>query len=304
MRHILRQFEYLTAAANLGSFRRAAEMCGVDQSIVSRSLKQLEDHLGVALFERAKSGVQLTLAGHWVLAEISPAVEQLKAVGRCARAVRRSEFGALRLGILTTLAGGRLRELVQSYIAGHPRVIIDVRDGSRREHLTAVMARQLDAAIVTGLEAVPGCETRELWRERVYVALSERHPLAVRPRLDWPDLRTEQFIVGRGELGSEVHTYIARRSADHGIYPNIEEKAVSLDTLMNLVSLGQGMTFVSMGWTVVKVPGLVVRPLTGRADVITFSIVWSAQNRNPAFLRFLEMAHRSPSRHQTSPLRT
>lgn len=289
MRHALRQLHYLTVVAQVGSFRRTAEMCEVDQSNVSRTLKQLEDDLGVALFERARSGVRLTPAGQQFLAEVSPALEQLESARR-PRAGRRVESGLVRIGILTSLAGGFLRQLVQSYTERQPRVTIDVRDGGRREHLAAVRAGHLDVAVITGAGPVPGCETRELWRERVHVALPERHPLAARSKLDWPDLKAEHFIVSRGEPGPEVHDYIVRRSADYSTYAEVEEKVALQDTLMNLVSLGQGITLVSAAWTAFKVPGLLLRTLTARADIVPFSIVWSSANGNPAFLRFLQTA--------------
>ncbi|WP_309085597.1 LysR family transcriptional regulator [Chelativorans sp.] len=288
--HALRQLRYLQLAAQVGSFRRTAEMYQVDQSNVSRALKQLEDNLGISLFERARSGVRLTPAGQRFLAEALPALEQLESARRSARAAQRGGSGVVRIGILTSLAGGLLRQLIQSYAERHPQVTIDVRDGGRQEHLASVRAGRLDAAIITGSDPVQGFETRELWRERVHVALSECHPLAARPKLDWSDLRTEHFIVSRGEPGPEVHDYIVRRSADYSTYPNVEEKAALQDTLMNLVSLGQGITLVSAAWTAVKVPGLVLRPLTARADIVPFSVVWSSANDNPAFVRFLQTA--------------
>ncbi|QQS13957.1 MAG: LysR family transcriptional regulator [Rhodospirillales bacterium] len=290
MRHALRQLHYLTVAAQVGSFRRAAEMCDVDQSSISRALKQLEDHLGVTLFERTRCGVRLTPAGERFLAEVAPALEQLESARRSARATRRAETGLVRIGILTSLAGGFLRQLVQAYTERHPRVRIDLRDGGRREHLAAVRAQRLDVAIITGSDPVPGCETRELWRERVHVALWAGHPLAGRPKLDWPDIKAEHFIVSRGEPGPEVHDYIVRRSADYSTYPDVEDKAALQDTLMNLVSLGQGITLVSAAWNAVKVPGLVLRPLTARADIVPFSVVWLGANDNPAFLSFLQTA--------------
>ena len=290
MRRALRQLHYLTVAAQAGSFRRAAELCDVDQSSVSRALRQLEDHLGVSLFERTRCGVRLTPAGEQFLAEVAPALEQFESARRSARAMRRAETGLVRIGILTSLAGGFLRQLVEAYAERHPRVRIDLRDGGRREHLAAVRVQRLDAAIITGSDPVPGCETRELWRERVYVALWAGHPLAGRPKLDWADLKTEHFIVSRCGPGPEVHDYIVRQSADYSNYPDIEDKPVLQDTLMNLVSLGQGITLVSAAWTAVNVPGLVLRPLTAQADIVPFSVVWSAANDNPAFLSFLKTA--------------
>lgn len=87
-----------------------------------------------------------------------------------------------------------------------------------------------------------------------------------------------------------MHDYIVRRSADYGSYPDVEEKVALPDTLMNLVSLGQGITLISAAWTAVKVPGLVLRPLTARADIVSFSAVCSPANDNPALLSFLETA--------------
>lgn len=290
MRHALRQLHYLAVAAQAGSFRRAAELCEVDQSNVSRALKQLEDHLGVSLFERTRCGVRLTPAGELFLTEVSPALEQFESARRSARAMRRAETGVVRIGILTSLAGGFLRQLVEAYTERHPRVRIDLRDGGRRDHIAAVRSKRLDAAIITGSGLVPGCETRELWRERVHVALWTGHPLAERSKLDWPDIKGAQFIVSRSEPGPEVHDYIVRRSADYSTYPNIEDKMALQETLMNLVSLGQGITLVSAAWTAVNVPGLVLRPLTDRADIVPFSVVWSATNDNPAFLSFLQTA--------------
>jgi len=207
----------------------------------------------------------------------------------------------VRIGILTSLAGGFLRQLVQAYTERHPRVRIDLRDGGRRDHIAAVRAQRLDAAIITGSDSVPGCETRELWRERVHVALWEDHRLAGRSKLDWSDLKGEHFIVSRSEPGPEVHDYIVRRSADYSTYPDIEDKLALQDTLMNLVSLGQGITLVSAAWTAVNVPSLVLRPLTDQADIVPFSVVWSPGNDNPAFLGFLQTAQLLASSRCGSP---
>ena len=118
MRRALRQIHYLTAAAQAGSFRRAAEMCDVDQSIISRALKQLEDYLGVTLCERSRCGVRLTTAGEQFLAEVVPALEQFESARRSARAMRRAETGSVRIGILTSLAGGFLRSMPRQERAG------------------------------------------------------------------------------------------------------------------------------------------------------------------------------------------
>jgi len=220
-----------------------------------------------------------------------PAIEQLEAAGKAACAAGRGETGVVRIGILTSLASGFLRDVVQSYAARHPDISIDIHDGSRNAHIAAIRGRRLDIAFLTGTGTVSDCETSTLWEERVHVAVAKGHKLADRRMLDWADIRGERFIVSRIAPGPEVHDYIVRRAADYSSFPDVEVKDVGRETLMNLVGLGQGITLVSAAWAVVKLPGLVLRPLSAPDDVIPFSAVWSAQNDNPALRRFVSIAH-------------
>lgn len=285
------QLRYIIAAAENGSFRRAAEALGVQQSSVSRAIRQLEDELGVSLFERRSTGAHLTDAGRRLLCEARPALEQLELARKAAAAAGRAEIGVVRVGILTSLAGGFLRELVRSYAVRHPEITIDIRDGGRDEHIGSIRRRKLDVAFVTGDRRIADCETAPLWEERVHVALPKGHKLASRRQLDWSDLQSECFIVSRFAPGPEVHDYIVRRAADYSTYPEVLYKAVVQETLMNLVGLGQGITLVSAAWVDVKLPDLVLRPLTDPADIVPFSAVWSPRNDNPALRRFISVAH-------------
>jgi len=289
---------YVTAAARAGSFRRAADLLDISQPNLSRAIRKLEDRLGVSIFERSHSGVRLTSAGQRFLREAVPAIEQLELALDAARAAGRAELGTLRIGILTSLAGGFLRRLIHCYTVKHPKIAVDVHDGGRSEHLAAIHAHQLDVAFLTGNSSFEECESAELWRERVYVAMSEEHVLASEVRLDWPELKRERFIVSRSEPGPEVQAYIVRRAADYSTYPRVEQKNAFQDTLMNLVSLGQGITLVSAAWSAVSVPGLVLRPLTAREDIVPFSAVWSSRNDNPALRRFLTVAHLLSGKHR------
>lgn len=208
-----------------------------------------------------------------------------------AAAAGRGDTGIVRVGILTSLAGGFLRELVHSYVIQNPDVRVDVRDGGRDDHVAAIGSRELDIAFLTCVGDIAHCEAVELWRERVHVALPRDHDLARRRKLDWQDLRGEAFIVSRAAPGPELHDYIVRRIADHNTLPHIISKDVAQETLMNLVGLGQGVTLVSAAWAAVKLPGLVLRPLTDPEDIVPFSAVWSAENDNPALRRFISIAH-------------
>ncbi|MET3791074.1 LysR family transcriptional regulator [Aquamicrobium terrae] len=296
----MRALRYVLAAAEQMSFSGAASALGMKASSVSRGVRDFEDELGISLFERTTSGVRLTDAGSRFLHDIIPVLQMAEAVLQRASAAGRVEEGTVRIGIITTLAGGFLRELITSYRHRHPGVKLDIQDGGRREHLRAIRARQIDIAFLTGNVPVAGCDVEEFWRERVHVAMAVNHPLASSNALDWPQLHDERFIVSTMEPGPEVQDYIVRRVADYSTYPNVTARHVTVETLMHMVAIGEGITPVSEGWASMVYPDLVLRPLTAAEDIVPFSAVWSPSSDNPALRRFLsfarDLAARQPAR--------
>ena len=286
----MRALRYVLAAAEQMSFSGAACALGMKVSSVSRQVRDFEDQIGTSIFERSTSGVRLTDAGRWLLDDIVPVLQMAEAILQRTSAAGRVEEGRIRVGIITTLAGGFLRELITSFRHCYPGVELDIQDGGRREHLRAIRARQLDIAFFTGNAPVAGCDVEEFWRERVHVAMAVHHPLASSNALDWPQLRDERFIVSTMEPGPEVHDYIVRRVADYSTYPDVTSRQVTVETLMHMVAIGEGITLVSEGWTSMAHADLAMRPLTAAEDIVPFSAVWSPSSDNPALRRFLSFA--------------
>ncbi|MFC5386818.1 LysR family transcriptional regulator [Aquamicrobium segne] len=286
----MRALRYVLAAAEQTSFSRAASALGVKVSSISRHVRNFEDALGISLFERSSSGVRLTDAGSKFLDDIIPVLQMAEVVFQRASAAGRVEEGTVRVGIITTLAGGFLRHLIASYRRCYPGIKLDIQDGGRRDHLHAIRSRQLDVAFFTGNASLAGCDVEEFWSERVHVAMPVNHPLTGGERLDWPQLRDERFIVSTMEPGPEVHDYIVRRVADYSTYPDVSYLHVTEETLMHMVAIGEGVTLVSEGWTSMAHADLALRPLTAAEDIVPFSAVWSPASDNPALRRFLSFA--------------
>lgn len=296
VRQAIEHYRYVATSARTGSFRQAAELCDVGQSNITRAIQRLEASLGVRLFDRFRTGVRLTPAGRQFLLQAGPPIEELERIRLNSRAMRRGGCGLMRLGILTSLSGGLLRHILGDFIKKHPAIGLNIRDGGRKDHLAAVSSRSLDAAVISEFEGDQRVISRQLWKERVYVAMGENHILAGLNRLDWPDLRSERFLVTHGHPGPDVREFIARRASESGIAPEIEVQPAVQETLMNLVALGLGITVVSAAWAAVRVPGLVLRPLSAPEDLIPFSLTWSPKNENPALKRFVELAEQGAAR--------
>jgi Bacterial regulatory helix-turn-helix protein, lysR family len=125
------------------SFRGAARALGIRQSAVSRRVRALEDELGVSLFERYHLGVRVTNAGARFLQQARDALQQLDHASKTAGAAGRGATGQLSIGILSSMAAGFLRELIQGYSERNPDVAIQIIEGASAEHIACVRRRRL-----------------------------------------------------------------------------------------------------------------------------------------------------------------
>ncbi|MBV9079373.1 MAG: LysR family transcriptional regulator [Methylobacteriaceae bacterium] len=276
---------------DLGSFRKAAELLGVQPSVVSRSVRGLEEAIGVGLFQRQTRGAQPTRAGERLLPRIRRVVEEVRLVVRAGQLASEGQEGELSLGVTVSVAGGGARALLKSFLRAHPGVDLRIAEGQTRDHIGRVQALTMDAAVVVGEPSAPGCRVEGLWTEPIIVALPEEHPLADHAQaIAWPTLAAEHFLVSRVDLGPEIQDYIVHHLARLGHHPLIDPRPIGRDVLLTLISLNQGVSLLSGADAEIRFPGIVFRTLAD--DPLPFSVIWSERNDNPMLRRFMTLARR------------
>lgn len=284
----LRQLHYFVAAAEYGSFRKAAEALDLNVSSVSRRIRDLEDELGASLFQRHPGGLRLTEPGAVFLERVRDGLRHIdKGVSHVAAAGRVGR-GSLRVGIFSSLASGFLFDLMADFSRRHPSVALTLIDGNPSEHVAAVRNLERDLAFITGTGPWEGCKTETLWVEHVFVVLPNRHPLARRNKLAWTDLRTERFIVSEAAPGPEIHDYLVAHLSGLGASVDIQSHRTGRDNILALVAVDHGLTLTSESTIGAQFPGIAYRPLAD--EILPFSMVWSARNDNPAARRLMSMA--------------
>lgn len=294
----LRHLRYFVAAAEHGSFRKAGVALGIQESAVSRRIRDLEDELGASLFQRQTTGVVLTVAGQRFLSSARRALQSVSDGATDVAAIGRCEEGKIRIGVFSSLASGFLRSLLDSYDRAHGGVAIELINGNPAEYVNSVRQLQLDIAFITGTTSWRGCDTAHLWSERVYLALQRQHALARSDEIDWSSVANERFILSKAAPGPEVHDYLMQRLLALGHHPEIEAQSVGRDNLMTLVAIGRGMTVTTEAATAACFPGVVYRPIRG--EELSFSAVWSPRNDNPACRRMISMARQLAQAQRTS----
>jgi DNA-binding transcriptional LysR family regulator len=284
----LKDFNSFVAVAEAHGFRRAAQHLGIEQSALSRRISNLENQLGVSLFERSRGGVRLTVAGQRFLEDVRIVFSQLESALTTVRAAGYAGEGTLKIGVVASISSSFLNTLLRIYRREHPKVSMEIIEGEPRAHIADVVGRSLDVAFLTGIPQPQGCDAEQLWHEPILAALAASDPRAASGVLNLGDMAADQFVVSRVAPGPEVRDYIVRRLATLGFSPRIDHHRVSRESLMALVGLGFGVTLVSGAEAGVRYPHVAFVPLAG--EVLPFSAVWSPENDNPALRRLLSAA--------------
>jgi DNA-binding transcriptional LysR family regulator len=272
------------------SFRAAARALGIRQSAVSRHVRALEDELGVSLFERHHTGVKVTNAGARFLQQAREALAQLEQASKMAGAAGRGATGQLRIGILSSMGAGFLRELIQAYSERHPDVAIQIIEGASTEHISLVRKRRLDVAFVADASEATDCDVAPLWNERLFVVLPQHHPLCDRKVVEWQALRNEHFIIRQSNCSRALCERLIKHLSDRTRTPSMQKADVGRETLMHLVAMGRGVSLTSEATLATSFPEVVFRPISGGDATLQFSAVWWPGNDNPALRRFLSLA--------------
>lgn len=279
------------AVAEHLNFRHAANALGVSQSSVSSRVKTLEEDLGVLLFDRNTRGVRLTEAGRHFVELVAPSIDQLDHAVKTAGAFARGDYGQLRVGIHALIPGSFLTDLLARYREDHPRIEVEMVEGTTRDAIMQVRVARLDVAFVAGTPELSDCHSRQIWSETLMVALPERHQLAELSAVTWADLVGETFLVCHGGTGPQVHDHIVLRLADRWPASSIQRFDVGRSTLLSMVGQGFGITIVGAATSLLPTSGVVFLPFADEPEPVPFSAVWSPFNRSATLRNLLTLAN-------------
>ncbi len=282
----LTQLEIFSRVAELQSFTLAAHRLGIGQSAVSHAIKALEQELGVELFRRHQSQVELSDIGRQLLMRARTLLGVADTLQQEASDARGMKRGTLRIGSFGPTSSNRLLpRILERFRREHPGIEVHVDEGPDRQVIQWLDERRIDVGFVV-LEQ-ERFDTFALFQDQMVALLPAAHPLAAQPCVELKALCDDPFILtdaGSQELVSRLFTAAQ-------LTPNVRYRCSQLLSTLEAVSRGDGVSVVAQA-SLPETPDARyhMRPLTPRVSRDIGLAVLDQRQSTPATLAFIHLA--------------
>lgn len=258
----LRHFRYVVAVADTLHFGRAAEQLHISQPPLSQQIRQLEDELGVRLFDRTQRRVQLTAAGELFVQEARLVLTQVDHAGKVGERMRQGEEGQLFIGVAGPADADYFVEIMRTFAKRHPHVRVIIRNMSTAEQVRAIQEKRLHAGFVTPPVDHPDLVFETVLHEPIVLAVPRGHALAARQRVPLTALAGESLILFSRAMGPGFFDAIASACRSAGFSLRVRHEVDNLHSAYGLVAAGLGVSFVPAALQGEPPKGVVLRPLS------------------------------------------
>lgn len=242
----LRQLKYFVAIAEEGQITRAAKRLNMEQPPLSRQLKQMEDELGVKLFDRSGKGLKLTAAGRLLLDKSETLLLQFDDALREVQEMEEGARGVLSIGSVVSCIS-LLPNQIQRYRERYPRVTYKILEG---DHF--YLGEQLEKGAIDLIVARLPFEAQNIVSDYTVLPLPSDPFVAVIPA-SWTPYASGQsigmkelagfpFLTLKSDKTLRMHEQVVGECRRHGFEPNIICECSSVAIIMSLIAAGIGAT--------------------------------------------------------------
>jgi LysR family transcriptional regulator, benzoate and cis,cis-muconate-responsive activator of ben and cat genes len=239
---------YFVAVAEMENVSKAALKLHVSQPALSRQIRDLEDEIGVALFERTAKSVSLTEPGRVFFKEAREVLQRADAAVQKARATANADEGELHVGYSPTPVARMLPKVLRACQRAMPKVHIKLHDLANHENIARLRDGRLQLAFVVRppkAGVLHGLRYEELMRQQICLALPLQHPFARRRTVSLADAAGEPFIGLTREDYPDYHDFLSLIFGPIKRKPRIVEEYESMAGIVSPLEAGTGVAIVS-----------------------------------------------------------
>ena len=268
----LEQLRHFAAAAEAGSFSRAAELLFVSHSTISRSVQALEREFGVVLFVRGDRTLARTEAGDILLEEARALLRRADGIpGRLADLRSGGELRLISVGIYAPA----LFDLFRRFQQEHPALTLRMEQASQLEILERLRRGECDLTVTFSYSWPGGEELDALTLEtgRFCALVSPHHPLAQKPFLTAQELATSPDVLGENPF---------HQPKEHTTPPPVDNLERTMTSILLQVKTGGGVAILPEHAAAEYGQSCLLLPIRGEGTEYQLLLGWRRGGRNPA----------------------
>ena len=290
----LRHLRYFIAVAEAENILRAStHKLHVSQPAVSRQIRDLEDELGVQLFERTGKSVSITSAGSLFLKEAREILQRIDEAVRNVRVHAQTGETELHIAYAPFLRAQIVSPALHAFQQAMPKIHVKLHDWTGEKIVAGLRDGRLQLAFIVRPSkrgALRGLRFEELTREQVRLAVPPNHPFAQRRSVSLTDAGREPFIALTHEDFPYYNAYLSAVFAPVKNKPRVIEEHDSLTSLILAIEAGAGVGMVveALGYSFGSRVKLV--RLTPEPKPLSFGIVARKGRLSPATEKFWQCA--------------
>lgn len=280
------QLKIFSVLANCSSFTSASQQLGISQSGVSHAIKTLEDELGVKLFLRNQSRIELTYVGIRLL-ERARTILSLEATMRQeATGVKKMKQGTVKVGAFDPGSTIHiLPSILEAYREKYPNIDVFVEEGSNKQIHQWLIERRIDIGIMQLPQ--PEHDAFHLLTDRLVALVPKQHPLTKESEVCLKALCKEPIVLA--EVGSPE--LVTQLLSSQNLKPQIQYRTSQLISTLDIVARGEAVSIVASA----DLPKSVMmdvtqKPLTPTLERQIGMVVLNEQHTSPAVKAFLTLA--------------
>ena len=257
----LRHFRYAVAVADTLHFGRAAQQLHISQPPLSQQIRQLEEALGIQIFQRTKRHVQLTKAGEMFIQEARVVLAQADHAARVAERLGEGDAGQLVVAVAGPADSQFFIDVFRLFGSRHPSVRIALRNMSTMQQVDAIREGRIHAGFLVPPIDDPTLTIETVVHRPIAIALPPHHPLTARAYVPLSALAHERHIMFARHLGPHFFDAIVSACREAGFTLNVVHEVDNVHTACALVAAGLGVCLVPAGIGEDRSSAIQVRPV-------------------------------------------
>ncbi|MDM5433618.1 LysR family transcriptional regulator [Bacillus hominis] len=281
----IRKMRYFITVAEELNFSRAAERLMMAQPPLSQEIRKLEEELGVQLFHRTKRMVELTDAGKIFLEGARQTLLQVDRTIKETQLTNEGKIGHLIIGFVDSTE--TVIDILKTFRERYPKIQLILREMTTDQQIKALYEKQIHIGFIRSEQNNEVLSSEVCSEECLKLVLHQDHPLTSLPNISIKSLIDEPFILFPRHFGTNFYDLIISYFWKHGVSLNIVQEAIQMQTIVNLVAAGMGISVVPSSVESYKKSGVIYKEIQENTPKINLYAGWRQDEKSVVLENFL-----------------